>query len=173
MWEDKGPSFVKMNRDQYLKAGELELGKEKFYEEVQDVSSVEIKADNDKLVDEMMLNNEIPEKVAQFLKGGQCEMSKFYHLLKTHKIPTDIEDPQQWLETNGFPIRGIISGRGAPTERLSGFVDHFLQPGMQGLETFLKDTKYTLQVIEEINDDIEDGKITLDGVALVSLDVGY
>ena len=31
---------------------------------------------------------------------------------------------------------------------------------MQGLETFLKDTKHTLQVIEEINDDIEDGKIT-------------
>ena len=75
------------------------------------------------------------------------------------------------MEINGFPIRGIISGCGAPTERLSGFVDNFLRPGMQGLDTFLQDTKHTLQFIEQINDDIDDGKITLNGVALVSLDV--
>ena len=95
MWEDKGPSFVKMNRNQYLEAGKSELEKEKFYEKVENVNSVEIKAENDKLVDEMMYNGEIPDKVAQFLKGGQYDLSRFYHLLKTHKIPTDIEDSHQ------------------------------------------------------------------------------
>ena len=64
-----------------------------------------------------------------------------------------------------------MSGCGAPTERLSGFVDHFLQPGMQNLDTFLKDTKHTLQIIEGINDKIYGGEVSLEGVGLVTLDV--
>ena len=92
-------------------------------------------------------------------------------LLQTHNIPTNIEDPTLWIEQNGFPIRGIISGRGAPTERLAGFVDHFLQPGMKELPRFLQDTKHTLQVLEEVNQNIKSGQVSLDGVGLVSLDV--
>ena len=42
---------------------------------------------------------------------------------------------------------------------------------MQNLETFLKDGKNTLKVIEEINDQVQIGNIDLEGVALVSLDV--
>ena len=42
---------------------------------------------------------------------------------------------------------------------------------MRKLESFLKDGKHTLQVIEDINDKIRDGEMSLDGVALVSLDV--
>ena len=76
-----------------------------------------------------------------------------------------------WLEEKGFPIRGIISGRGAPTEKLAGLVDHFLQPGMAGLPTFIKDTKHTLQLIEDINRKIEKGELSLEGVSLVTLDV--
>lgn len=82
-----------------------------------------------------------------------------------------MEDPSEWLEEKGFPIRGIISGRGASIERLAGFVDHFLQPGMTGLPTFLKDTKHTLQVIEELNNKIENEELSLEGVALITLDV--
>ena len=42
---------------------------------------------------------------------------------------------------------------------------------MQNLESFLKDTKHTLQIIDEINEKIDGGVISLDGVGLVSLDV--
>ena len=42
---------------------------------------------------------------------------------------------------------------------------------MKNLESFLRDTKHTLQVIEEINDKVKDGTLSLDGVAVVSLDV--
>ena len=37
MVEDKGPSFTKMSKDQYLEAGENELSNEKFYEQVTEV----------------------------------------------------------------------------------------------------------------------------------------
>ena len=69
---------------------------------------------NDKLVDEMWLRDEISESVAKYLKSGDKNLPKFYHLLKTHKIPGNVENPIGWLEDNGYPLRGIISGRGGP-----------------------------------------------------------
>ena len=98
-------------------------------------------------------------------------MSKFYHLVKTHKIPSTLSDPTEWLEEHGIPIRGIISRCGSATERLAGYVDFVLQPGMQNLPTFLRDSIHTLQIIEETNDEIRSGEISLEGVGLVSLDL--
>jgi hypothetical protein len=109
--------------------------------------------------------------VAEFLQNGDKSLSNFYHIVKTHKIPPCIENPVDWIDQEGLPVRGIISARRSPTERLAGFVDFFLQKGMQNLPSFLRDTKHTLQVIEDINDQIEKGEVSLDGVALVSLDV--
>ena len=166
MWEDKGPSFSKMRRDQYVEAGEKELNNNNFYTEVRDDPSKDVKRKSDILVQRMFQSGEISEKVTEFLENGQSKLAQFYHLLKTHNIPTNIEDPTLWLEQNGFPIRGIISGRGAPTERLAGFVDHFLQPGMKELPTFLQDTKHTLQILEAVNQNIESGQVSLDGVGL-------
>ena len=91
--------------------------------------------------------------------------------MKSHKIPTDIDDPTDWLVENGFPVRSIISSIGSPTERLGGFVDHFLQPGMRNLPSFLEDTKHTLQIIEDVNSQIDSGTLSLDDVALVSMDI--
>ena len=159
MWEDKGPSFVKMTREQYEKAGNKELENAKFYEEVLEDTCKEAKKKNDDIVDSMLMKDEIPLRVAEFLKGGRFQVANYYHLLNTHKIPTTIEDPEEWLTENGFPIRGIVSGIGTPTERLSGFVDFFLQPGMKNLDSFLRDGKHTLQVIEKAgNKELENAK---------------
>ena len=59
---------------------------------------------------------------------------------------------------------------GGPLERLGGFVDYFLQPGMKQLPSFIQDTKHTLQMIEEINQKIDDHEVSMDGV-IVTLDV--
>ena len=111
MVEDKRPSFTKMSKDQYLEAGENELSNEKFYEQVTEVCPEELKKKSDSLVDMMQLNGEISESVAKYLKSGEDRLPNFYHLLKTHKIPCDIEDPDVWMQDNGFPIRGIIAGQ--------------------------------------------------------------
>ena len=73
------------------------------------------KKKNDELVSKMLKNGEISDKVAKYLVKGQTNLSKFYYLLKTHKIPCSVENPGEWLDENGYPLRGIISGRGAPT----------------------------------------------------------
>ena len=170
-WEDKGPSFTKMQKDQYLIAGEKELDNELVYKKFDVDLSNEVKEKCDAMVNGMLIRKEIPEKVALYLLSGEKNLCNFYHLLKTHKIPSEVENPQEWLDLNGHPLRGIISGRGGPTERLASFVNYFLQPGMKDLPSFLQDTKHTLQIIEEINQSIESGELSLEGVALVSLDV--
>ena len=171
MVEDKGPSFTKMTTKQYIDSGEKELENEKFYEVVDDDKSEYLKGKSDKLIEDMWLSDEISEPVAKYLKSCDKKMPKLYHLLKTHKISPNVDDPIEWLENNGYPLRGIISGQGGPLERLGGFVDHFLQPGMKQLPSFLQDTKHTLQIIEEINQKVENEEVSLDGVAIVTLDV--
>jgi hypothetical protein len=56
-------------------------------------------------------------------------------------------------------------------KKLAGLVDYFLKPGMQNLPTFLQDTKHVLLIIEEINEKVDKGEVSLDGVGLVSLDI--
>ena len=48
------------------------------------------------------------------MEDGEVNLPKYYHVLKTHKLATEVRDPSSWLETNGYPVRGMISGRGAP-----------------------------------------------------------
>ena len=142
MVEDKGPSFTKMSINQYIESGKKELKNDKFDKVIDDDKSEHLKGMSDKLIEDMWLSDEISEPVAIYLKSGDKNMPKFYHLQKTHKIPPDVENPIEWLENNGYPLRGEISGQGGPLERLGGFVDHFLQPGMKQLPSFLQDTKH-------------------------------
>ena len=170
-WEDKGPSFTKMTTSQYVKAGEEELENEKFYRKVDSSNFEGVKERCDLLVNDMLAREEISESVARFLLGGSNNVSNFYHLLKTHKIPPEVDNPEEWLHDNGYPLRGIISGKGGPTERLASFVDFFLQPGMKQLPSFLQNTKHVLQIVDELNCKIDKAEFSLEGVALVTLDV--
>ena len=154
-----------------MQAGDKELENEKFYKKVDQNNSDEVKKSCDRLVNEMFARKEIPEGVTRFLLSGSSNVSNFYHLLKTHKIPPEVQNPDEWLHENGFPLRGIISGKGGSTERLASFVDFFLQPGMKALPSFLQDTKHVLQLIEDTNKKIDDNELSLEGVALVTLDV--
>jgi hypothetical protein len=56
MVEDKGPSFTKMTKDQYIKSGEKELENEKFYKVTDDDKSENLKGMSDKLIEDMLQN---------------------------------------------------------------------------------------------------------------------
>ena len=164
MWEDKGASFTKMSKEQYISLGERELESE-VYTVVDEDPTKMMKSENDKLVNSMLKKDEISENVANFLVHGDQKLSNFYHLIKTHKIPPSSDPP------SNLPLRGIISARSSPLERLAGLVDYFLKPGMENLPTFLQDTKHVLLEVDELNKRIEQGEVSLNGVALVSLDI--
>ena len=62
------------------------IEKWRFYKEVSDDPSKEVIEKVENVVKEMLERNEIYEKTATFLKGGDKQLSKFFHLLKVHKI---------------------------------------------------------------------------------------
>jgi hypothetical protein len=115
MWEDKGPSFTKMTREHYYMAGDKELGSPQFYREVQGDHSESIKSKCDTLVQNMCMRGEISEKISEYLQNGQAKMSTFYHLLKTHKIPIELDVPNDWLLEKGF--QGVSFLEGGPPQK--------------------------------------------------------
>ena len=60
----------------------------------------------------------------------------FYGLPKIHK--------------RGCPLRRIVSGCDGPSDHLSAYVTHFIQPLASNLPSHIKDTKYFLNLIEKL-----------------------
>ena len=73
----------------------------------------------------------INKKTKDFLIPCHPKTAKFYHLPKIHKP--------------GNPSRPIVASNGAPTEKISSFVDHFLQPLVTKLPSYIWDFLNKLQ----------------------------
>ena len=58
----------------------------------------------------MVLKDEISENVGAFLKDGKSKLSNFYHLKKTHKIPTSVE--KQFVEFLNTLMSGAFNIQG-------------------------------------------------------------
>ena len=114
MWKDKGPSFTKLKVDQYLQAGEQELNNPDFYENIDTDPTNEIRRKCIDLISNMQKRGEISDRIADYLLSGDVQLSNFYHLVKTHSLPSNSQEIETWLQEKGFPIRGIFSGRGGP-----------------------------------------------------------
>ena len=74
-----------------------------------------------------------------YLTQTPIRTAQFYMLPKIHK---DKINP---------PGRPIVSGNGCPTERISEFVDFFLQPGVKGIRSYIKDTTHFLGELSSLN----------------------
>ena len=73
-----------------------------------------------------------------YLSDTTCRTSELYLLPKIHK------------NKNPPPGRPIISANGSPTEKISQFVDHFLNPTTFNLPSYVRDTTHFLQIISGI-----------------------
>ena len=78
---------------------ELGCGNKNCYQIVPNDPCEKVKAENDRLVQNMLIGGEISDNVAEFLQNGDKKLSNFYHIVKTHKIP-----PPKNLQ-NGLPRR--------------------------------------------------------------------
>jgi hypothetical protein len=57
----------------------------------------------------------------------------------------------------GRPVVGrlVVLGNGSPTEEISHFVDHSLNPTIPNIRSYVKDTTHFLKIIEDLGDDSE------------------
>ena len=149
---DKGSCIVIQNTTDYISIGHKQLSDTKFYtKESRDFThDFNIKVHN--LIDELENKGSISFEVANYLKINKPKTPQFYMLPKIHKgiIPP--------------PGRPILSANDSPTERISAFVDHFLQPFVPLIPSYIKDTTDFVTKIEACPP-------LPDGAILVTLDV--
>ena len=123
---DKGS--VIMNRDDYIKEGETQLRDTKFYKKVDRDLTHEHNRKVTDAINEMLKRGEIHPQTAEYLINESPRTAVLYLLPKIHKnkiLP---------------PGRPIISVNECPTERISQFVDFFLQTHLHKLRSYVRDT---------------------------------
>ena len=94
--------------------------------------------------------NAIDQETKDYLTPLHVRTARFYLLPKIHKP--------------GNPGRLIVSSCGAPTEKISQFVDYHLCPLVENLPSFIKDTTSFITKLQSLNNIPE-------GTLLVTLDV--
>ena len=91
------------------------------------------------------------EKTYKTLKTENIRTPNFYILPKIHK--------------ELCPGRPILSANGCPTEKISGYIDAYINPLVQQTPSYIKDTTHFLQLIHEIQTPLPENTL------LVTLDV--
>ena len=149
---DKGSCVVVMNTQDYLDEGFKQLSNTYFYMKVNQNLTEHNNQKVHTLIDELEANESISTEVANYLKIKKPRTPAFYLLPKIHK---NVRPP---------PGRPILSANDSPTERISAFVDHFLQPMVPLMKSYVKDTTDFIKKIESLDSQPEH-------IWLVSLDV--
>ena len=119
---DKGSCVVVWDREDYLPEGYKQLSDTSTYTEVKkynDKLLLQLTEKSNKFFKRLYNNKLIGEKELKYFsynfKNASC-LGKMYLLPKIHKRLHDV------------PGRPVISNCGTPTEKLSEFLDHHLQP---------------------------------------------
>jgi hypothetical protein len=152
---DKGQSLVCLNRIDYLKEGYRHLSDSAFYQKQEIDLTETFNREISFCIEDMFQNGEIDEATKKYLLSDSNKTAKLYFLPKIHK---GISPP---------PGRPVVAANGAPTEKISQFVDHFVNPFCPSIKSFVKDTTHFLQKIEEVGQlPVGSMLVTMDVVAL-------
>ena len=90
------------------------------------------------ILEDMLMQGQIHISCYNYLSDSKARTAQFYMLLKIHKT---LQNP---------PGRPIVSGNGCPTECVSQFIDHFLQPCVKNIRSYIKDTTDFLSMLESV-----------------------
>ena len=125
-----------MDKSWYIDECNRQLNDTKFYQHLKEDMTADIQKRVTFYVNKMHTDNYINYKTKQYLIQTDVKPGRFYILPKIHKP--------------GNPGRPIVSTNNHPTERISHFVDHHLQPLVHKLPSFVKDTNDFLNKLQTI-----------------------
>ena len=155
---DKGGSVVVQDFSQYHQEALRQLNNIEHYESLSTDPTVDIAKTSNNLLRKLHEDSIIDDKTQRWglLDEKNVKTHTFYHLPKVHK---NAINP---------PGRPIVSGVGGPTEKLSKLADHWIQPVVQRLPSYLKDTTHLLRVLQEWNTSLQP---LLNDALIVTIDV--
>ncbi|XP_033099986.1 uncharacterized protein LOC117103523 [Anneissia japonica] len=130
---DKGGATVVWRRDLYISEGERQLSNQATYQPLPDDPTSSDIATVKQTIKSLIRNNQLPA-TANSLINTDATCPNWYMLLKIHKPDN--------------PGRPIVSACNSPTVVISEFVDSVLQPIVQKLPTYIKDTNEAVKMFE-------------------------
>ena len=139
-----------MSHDDYVAEAMRQLTREEHYRLLDRDPTTKYAEEITKLLAELKARNAIDQETKDYLTPLHVRTARFYLLPKIHKP--------------GNPGRPIVSSCGAPTEKISQFVDYHLRPLVENLPSFIKDTTSFITKLQSLNNIPE-------GTLLVTLDV--
>jgi hypothetical protein len=129
---DKGGAIVVWQKDLYMEEVQKQLNNPEFYEKMDyDQTHENAESVKNAVSDEIAKENLPPE--AQNLIINKPRTSQFYVLPKVHKP--------------GNPGRPIVSACSCPTERISAFIDDTIQPIVESLPSYTKNSTHALKKV--------------------------
>ena len=137
---DKGAASVLLNASDYKLEAVRQLSNANYYVKCRKDPTQKHAIEVNAIVQKMFDNGEISQQTMDYLnlEPESTRTARFYMLPKIHKnqIPP--------------PGRPIVSGNGCPTEKISAFVDFFLNPLSKKFPSYVKDTNHFLQILQKI-----------------------
>ena len=152
---DKGSNIVLQTRENYITECENQLNNKHFYIRQRFDNTKRHKAIVENLLLDMLENDEIHEQTYKYLTQGGLRTSVFYTLPKIHKDFDKIP-----------PGRPIVSSIDSPTEKISQMLDIILQPFVEKMDSYLRDTPDFISKISDIVVSQSDILFTMDVTGL-------
>ena len=134
---DKGSGIVLLSREQYIQECERQLSDQIYYQRLHMSTLDSVVTEITEIIDQYHLAGFISKSVNKWIRTPEPRVANFYILPKIHK---NQENP---------PGRPIMSANNHPTERISAYVDMFLNPIMQKQDSFIKDTGHLITILKE------------------------
>ena len=155
---DKGGAVVIQDTGAYIAEAKRQLSNNLHYKNLTTDPTTQIARGSNTIVRDLHLNGHINKTTLNWALTdiNKVRRHQFYLLPKVHKT---LDHP---------PGRPIVSGINGPTEKLSKLMDHWLQPIVTKLLSYVQDTTHMLQVLQDWN--LHYGPFD-DNTLLVTLDV--
>ncbi len=149
---DKGSTIVVQDTKKYIEQGLRHLSDRQTY--------CELSKDTTKDVAEKVVDS-----IRAMYQDGVVDKSTAEYLLPPRKVRTQELYFTKKIHKSPHSDRPTVSGCNGPTEKISAYLDHWLQPIVRTLPSYIKDTKTFINFIEST---------TLPrGCILCTLDVTY
>ena len=124
---DKGSAVVVMSRERYIAEANRQLSDTDVYQQVSSTVVFDVIEEVKDILSRLQKSGVITEDMATYAVPVDSKPARFYILPKVHR--------------SGCPERPIVSAVGSPTEGLSELVDHFIQPFVPNIPSYIRDTQ--------------------------------
>ena len=151
---DKGSGIVVEDRDKYIKDGLEHLSDTSIYKEINNDPTLPLTKAINSYILHMKTKGIISESTYNYLKfkDDKSRTQQLYFLKKIHKNP--------------ISVRPIVSGCGGPTEKISQFIDHYIQPYVPKIDSYVRDSGHLISMLENLKLPADCTLVTIDVKAL-------